>query len=277
MLGTDVDFIDTLKFVKSRRSISSTVSTAAVTSASTGLSYSSWRRCLGSEPELTPTRSGMPSSVARLVTSATFSGPPMLPGFSRTQCGAGVERLQRQRVVEVDVGDHRDRRLAHDRAQRLGILLARHGDAHDVGAGLGDAVDLGHRGGQVGRLGLGHRLHGDGRSAADRHVSDVDLALRGHGPECRAGSGLRPAAGGGGAWPARRIAVVRPSAGAAAAPAHRQRAERHRGQDEHDEDHDHRRGQERAARAAAAGPIGLPDLTLMIAAWITSWQLPYSL
>ena len=85
MLGTDVDFIETLKFWKSRRSISSTVSTAAVTSASTGLSYSSWRRCFGSEPELTPTRSGVPVCLASAITSATFSGPPMLPGFSRTQ------------------------------------------------------------------------------------------------------------------------------------------------------------------------------------------------
>ena len=85
MLGTEVDFIDTLKFVKSSRSISSTVSIAAVTSASTGLSYSSWRRCLGSEPELTPTRSGVPRRLASAITSATFSGPPMLPGFSRTQ------------------------------------------------------------------------------------------------------------------------------------------------------------------------------------------------
>ncbi len=86
VFGTEVDFIETLKFVKSRRSISSTVSIAAVTSASTGLSYSSWRRCLGSEPELTPTRSGVPRCFASSITSATFSGPPMLPGFSRTQC-----------------------------------------------------------------------------------------------------------------------------------------------------------------------------------------------
>ena len=85
VFGTEVDFIDTLKSVKFRRSISSTVSTAAVTSASTGLSYSSCSRCAGSEPELTPTRSGVPSSVARAVTCATLSGPPMLPGFSRTQ------------------------------------------------------------------------------------------------------------------------------------------------------------------------------------------------
>ncbi len=86
VFGTFVDFIETLKFVNSSRSISSTNSTAAVTSASTGFSYSSSRRCAGSEPELTPIRSGVPSSLARLVTSATLSGPPMLPGFSRTQC-----------------------------------------------------------------------------------------------------------------------------------------------------------------------------------------------
>ena len=86
VLGTEVDFIETLKFAKSRLSISSTVSIAAVTSASTGLSYSSWRRCLGNEPEFTPTRSGVPCCLASAITSATFSGPPMLPGFSRTQC-----------------------------------------------------------------------------------------------------------------------------------------------------------------------------------------------
>jgi hypothetical protein len=45
---------------------------------------------------------------------------------------------------------------------------------------MGDAMNLGHGRRQVGRLGLGHRLYGDGRVAADRHVPDVDLALRGH-------------------------------------------------------------------------------------------------
>ena len=86
VFGTLVDFIDTLKFVNSSRSISSTNSTAAVTSASTGFSNSSSRRWAGSEPELTPIRNGVPSSFARFVTSATLSGPPMLPGFRRTQC-----------------------------------------------------------------------------------------------------------------------------------------------------------------------------------------------
>ena len=86
MLGTFVDLIETLKSSKSRRSIISTNSIAAVTSASTEFSRSSACRCLGSEPELTPMRMGVPAALARSATSPTFSGPPMLPGFRRTQC-----------------------------------------------------------------------------------------------------------------------------------------------------------------------------------------------
>jgi len=86
---------------------------------------------------------------------------------------AGVDRLQRERVIEVDVGDHRDRRLDHDRLERLDVLLARHGHAHDVGAGLGDTPDLVHRRLQVGGLGLGHGLHHDRGAAADLDASDV--------------------------------------------------------------------------------------------------------
>ena len=63
--------------------------------------------------------------------------------------------------------------------------------AHDVGAGLGDAADLVHRRLQVGGLGLGHRLHDDGRAAADldghspsglHHRLDDDRALLPIGP-----------------------------------------------------------------------------------------------
>ena len=63
VLGTLVDLIETLKSVKSSRSISPTNSTPAVTSASTGFSRSSACRCLGSEPELTPIRIGTPLAV----------------------------------------------------------------------------------------------------------------------------------------------------------------------------------------------------------------------
>ncbi len=86
VLGTLVDLMETLKFSNSSRSISSTNSTAAWTSASTGLERSSSWRCLGRDPELTPIRIGTPAPVARSATSATLSGPPMLPGLRRMQC-----------------------------------------------------------------------------------------------------------------------------------------------------------------------------------------------
>ena len=41
---------------------------------------------MGSEPEFTPIRIGVPAALARSATSATLSGPPMFPGFSRMQC-----------------------------------------------------------------------------------------------------------------------------------------------------------------------------------------------
>src|SRR5215210_7299685 len=93
VFGTLVDFIETLKFSKSRRSMSSTYSTAARTSASTGLENSRSRRCLGSEPEFTPMRSGVPSAFAFATTSAVLSGPPMLPGLIRTQCAPASSDL----------------------------------------------------------------------------------------------------------------------------------------------------------------------------------------
>ena len=146
MFGTDVDFIETLKSVKSRRSISSTVSTAAVTSASTGFVELELAQVLGQ-------RAGVDADAQRraelacafAMTSATFSGPPMLPGFRRTQCAPASIALSASVWLKwmsamIGIGDSRD-----DRLQRLGVLLARHGDAHDVGAGLGDAADLVHR------------------------------------------------------------------------------------------------------------------------------------
>jgi hypothetical protein len=104
-------------------------------------------------------------------------GAADVAGVQANAVGAGLDRLQRKRVVEVDVGDHGDRRLRDDRLQRLGVLLARDRDAHEVGARLGHRADLVHRRLKVGGLGLGHRLHGDRCAAADRHRADVDLPL----------------------------------------------------------------------------------------------------
>src|SRR5205823_3733064 len=41
-------------------------------------------RCLGREPEFAPIRIGRPTRCAARTTSATLSGPPMLPGLMRT-------------------------------------------------------------------------------------------------------------------------------------------------------------------------------------------------
>ena len=101
----------------------------------------------------------------------------MLPGFRRIACSAGVDRLQRERVVEVDVRDDRDRRDREDLLERDDVFVARHGAADDLAAGLVHAVDLIDRRLLVGGLGLGHRLHHDRRAAADRDVADPDLLL----------------------------------------------------------------------------------------------------
>ena len=155
---------------------------AAATSASTGLVYSSSRRCAGSDPELTPIRSGVPASLARGHDLRDLVGTADVAGVQAHAVGTGVNRLQRQRVVEVDVGDHRDRRALDDRAQRLDVLLARHGAANDVRARLGHSIDLRHRRLEVGGLRLGHRLNDDRGSAADRNTADVDLAFGSHRP-----------------------------------------------------------------------------------------------
>ena len=80
---------------------------------------------------------------------------------------AGVDRLERERVVEVDVGDHRDRRLHDDPLERPDVLVARNRAAHEIPARLGDGVDLLHGGVEVRGLRLGHGLHRDRSPAAD--------------------------------------------------------------------------------------------------------------
>ena len=89
---------------------------------------------------------------------------------------AGVEGLERPAVLVVDVGDDRHRRAGHDLGQALGRLTLVAGAAHDVGSGAGQRVDLGQRAVDVGGLGGGHGLHGDGRVAADGDIAHHDLA-----------------------------------------------------------------------------------------------------
>src|SRR5690606_36010942 len=92
--------------------------------------------------------------------------------------GAGVGRLERALVVEVDVGDQRHPYRAGDLAQSGGALDvgARHAD--QVRPGLLAAADLVDRRGRVGRRRVRHRLNRNRRIAADRDLADHDLAAR---------------------------------------------------------------------------------------------------
>ena len=125
-------------------------------------------------------RIGVPAAFARATTSATLSGPPMLPGFRRMQCAPASIAFSASVWLKwmsamTGIGDCTTIVL-----QRLDVLVARDRDAHDVGARLGDLVDLVHRRLEVRGLGLRHRLHGDGRAAADRDAADHDLSRGGH-------------------------------------------------------------------------------------------------
>ena len=130
-------------------------------------------RC-GMLPAFTPMRIGTLRAFASRAMSATFALSVMLPGLRRRQCDPGLEREQREWRVVVDVGDHRDRRLAHDLVQRRRgfACVARHPD--DVGAGLRSALNLRDRRRGILGLGLGHRLHRDRCSAADDHAPDAN-------------------------------------------------------------------------------------------------------
>ena len=125
-------------------------------------------------------RIGTPFSVARAATSATFSGPPMLPGLSRTQCAPASIALSASvwlKWMSAITGIGESRTIV---TERLDVLVARHGHAHEVGARVRHAADLVHRGGQVRGLGLGHRLDHDRGAAADLHAADVDVSLGSH-------------------------------------------------------------------------------------------------
>ncbi|BDH56902.1 hypothetical protein MTP03_18410 [Tsukamurella sp. PLM1] len=95
---------------------------------------------------------------------------------------AGVDRGEDVLRLEVDIGDDRDVRLLGDDRQRVGVLLAGAGDAHDVAARRRELGDLLQRRVHVVRLGGAHGLHRDRVVAADTdaaHVELTGLAARG--------------------------------------------------------------------------------------------------
>ncbi len=89
---------------------------------------------------------------------------------------AGLGRLDAAFVVEVDVRDDRHVGGLGDRRHGGRRLLVRARDPHDVGPSLLKLADLGDGRRRIRGEGVGHRLHGDGRIAPNRHVADMDLA-----------------------------------------------------------------------------------------------------
>ncbi len=86
-------------------------------------------------------------------------------------------------AVEVEVADQRHRATLRveggaDRRHGRSRLGGVHGDADDLGTGVGERLHLRGRRGDVGGVGVGHRLHQHGRAAADRVAGDVDLPGR---------------------------------------------------------------------------------------------------
>jgi hypothetical protein len=91
---------------------------------------------------------------------------------------AGIGGFQRALVVEMDVGDDRHVRAAHDLSQRRGRFDVGTGDADDVDPRLLAPPDLIERRADIGRRRIGHRLHGDRGVATHGNVADHDLAAR---------------------------------------------------------------------------------------------------
>jgi hypothetical protein len=92
-----------------------------------------------------------------------------------------VGRFHRRRRVEVDVRHQGDADAflaqdAPDGAQVTGVFHRRGGDAHDLAAGLHQALGLGDGGVRVHRIRRGHGLDAEGIGAADADLADGDGA-----------------------------------------------------------------------------------------------------
>ena len=103
----------------------------------------------------------------------------MLPGLTRTAAQPASIAAKTYLRLEVDVGDHRDLRLARDRRQRVGVVLASGTATRTIwqpdavssaiccSVALTSAVSV-----------VVIDCTDDRRVAADRHRADHDLAAR---------------------------------------------------------------------------------------------------
>jgi hypothetical protein len=86
----------------------------------------------------------------------------------------GVERLERQGVLEVDIGDQRNRGVGNDVRQRGGGHPVRHGQTDDFATGIGQLLDLAKGGLRIARVAGGHRLHDDRVVTADLDTAQIE-------------------------------------------------------------------------------------------------------
>jgi hypothetical protein len=91
--------------------------------------------------------------------------------------GAVAELLQQLVAVVMEVADERHAAAARiqplaDRRHLGGRLGRVHGDAHQLRARARERLHLARRRLGVGGVGIRHRLHDDGRAAADDDVAD---------------------------------------------------------------------------------------------------------
>ena len=138
------------EILMSRKSCSSNSEhshSADSTSASgVALPYFSSSR-LSSEPALTPMRIGTPASLAARAISPTLSSNClMLPGFTRTPAqpaSIAAKTYLGWKWMSAITGMPDFRAIC---GERVGVVLARHRDAHDLAAGGGELGDLLQRG-----------------------------------------------------------------------------------------------------------------------------------
>ena len=65
-----------------------------------------------------------------------------------------------------------------DQRHRARGFLGVDGQPNQFGTGLPQRMHLGHRAGDIGGIGIGHRLHHDRRTAAHGNVADENPARR---------------------------------------------------------------------------------------------------
>ena len=142
-------------------------------------------RSWSSEPQFTPMRTGLSYLQANSIISANCGSRllprPTLPGLMRYLASASAQSgcsrsslcpLKWKSPMMRDIHAQLREPVA-DRRDRGGCVGFVHRDAHQLGAGARQRLDLLRGAFDVGRVGVGHGLHDDGRGTADGYAADL--------------------------------------------------------------------------------------------------------